>query len=259
MPHLPVHKEVPEKQIESDYLRSVWACLPIFYTKIRQFSEGGKCHRHSEYLQSLAPAVPGPLQQPKKPLTGSSDHRKFLQTHNCMLMTAEWAFGRGKGRRQVERGDADEQDFNWNSIFYPAHHLQEGGNITDMLQTHQIAQAIPTPEWQIHWACCQAALLNLASWGKGTSISTPRFVSRLEPLTPVQKLILSARLWWALRQGFYTLLCWFCMPCLPLLNRMEGCKFTIGDMSVFAQHALYTFINFVLNGGCDFTPEGNQE
>lgn len=50
------------------------------------------------------------------------------------------------------------------------------------------------------------------------------------------------------------------MPCLPLLilNRMGGCKFTTGDMSVFAQHALYTFINFVLNGGCDLTPGGNQ-
>lgn len=95
---------------------------------------------------------------------------------------------------------------------------------------------------------------------KGTSISTTRFTSRLEPLTPAQKPALNAKPWRALHQGFYPLLCWFCMPCLPLLilNRMGGCKFTIGDMSVFAQHALYTFINFVLNGGCDFTPGGNQ-
>lgn len=27
---------------------------------------------------------------------------------------------------------------------------------------------------------------------------------------------------------------------------------------MFAQHALYTFINFVLNGECDFTLGGNQ-
>lgn len=26
---------------------------------------------------------------------------------------------------------------------------------------------------------------------------------------------------------------------------------------MFAQHALHTFINFVLNGGCDFTLGGN--
>lgn len=60
--------------------------------------------------------------------------------------------------------------------------------------------------------------------------------------------------------GFYTLWCCFCVLCLPLLilNRMGGCKFTIGDMSVFAQHALYTFINFVLNGECDFTLGENQ-
>lgn len=106
MPGLPVHKEVPEKQIiiESDYLRSVWGRLPIFYAKIRQFSKGGECYRHSGYLQSLAPAVPGPSQQPMKPLASCSDHRTFLQTHNCTLMTAECALGEGRAKGKWKVG-----------------------------------------------------------------------------------------------------------------------------------------------------------
>lgn len=260
MPGLPVHKEVPEKQIiiESDYLRSVWGQLPIFYAKIRQFSKGGECYRHSGYLQSLAPAVPGPSQQPMKPLASCSDHRTFLQTHNCTLMTAECAFGRGKGKRQVEGGMQLSKTSTETSSFIL--HITCGKEGMSQPCCKHIKKLRQFPllsdkstghaARQPSWTCPR----------KGTSTSTPRFASCLELLTLVQKLTLRAKPWGALCEGFYTLLCWFCMPCLPLLNlnRMEGCKFTIGDMSVFAQHALYTFINFVLNGGCDFTPGGNQ-
>lgn len=127
-----------------------------------------------------------------------------------------------EGQKASGRWDTAEQGSNWNSIFYPARHLQEEGNVTEMLQTHQIAQAMPTPEWQTHWACCQAALLNLPKKGN---------------------------------QHFHHMLCLtlraaYSSPAArPQCQALAGFACGVLYAPVLVLYALSSFINFKQNGG----------